>query len=212
MKQFVEYGSIAIFVAVFFLTDKNIYHATTALMASYTIGLLLLWMKEKTLSKTHIAMWVFLIIFGGLTLYLKDDRFIKAKPTIANWVIGIAFLLSPRFSEKSIIQRMLDSSVILEPKKWQQLNLMWVGFFFISGLANILVAMYYPLDLWVKFKFIGLMGMTLVFSILQGVWLFKNAEFIEDVDVDENGTADDNAIAINSNELTDASNNSQVNS
>lgn len=180
MKHIVEYGSIALFVAVFFLTDKNIYPATAALMASYTLGLLFLWFKDKKLTKTHIAMWLFLMVFGGLTLYLQDDRFIKWKPTIANWVIGLAFLTSPYFAEKSIIQKMLGDSVKMEDKKWKSLNLMWVAFFFVSGLANIYVALNYPLDLWVKFKFIGLMGMTFVFSILQGIWLYKNADFIDD--------------------------------
>lgn len=182
MKQLAEYGPIAIFVAVYFMTGKNIYTATTALMISYSIGMVLIWLKEKTLSRTHQALWAFLIIFGGLTLYLQDDRFIMWKPTIANWAIGAAFLGSQYFAKQSLIQKMFGESVKLSDTKWKTLNWMWVAFFFVSGLANIYVAYNFPQDFWVKFKFVGLIGFTILFSILQGIWLYKNGELIEDDD------------------------------
>lgn len=180
MKSFAEYGPLAIFFAVFFMAGKDIYLATIALMISYSIGMLLLWRLEGKLSRMHQIMWLAIMIFGGLTIFLKNELFIKWKPSIANWAIGSAFLGSHFIGKQPLIQSMMGSSIKLDDKDWKTLSWMWISFFIICGLLNLYVAYNFPTDFWVKFKVFGLIGLTIVFSILQGFWLVKKGEFIED--------------------------------
>jgi intracellular septation protein len=115
-------------------------------------------------------------VFGGLTLLVHDATFIKWKPTIVNWLFAAAFLGSQFMKGPSIIQRMLGENVTLEPRDWTRLNLMWVAFFAFSGVLNLWVAFNFDEATWVNFKLFGLMGITLVFALLQGVWIARKAE------------------------------------
>ncbi len=76
----------------------------------------------------------------------------------------------------TIIQRMLGENVTLEAADWRRLNMMWVGFFVLAGALNLYVAYNYDEATWVNFKLFGLMGLTLVFALLQGVWIARKAE------------------------------------
>jgi len=180
MKQLAEYGPLAIFFAAFFLSGKDIYFATIALMISYSIGMLVLYKLEGKLSRMHQIMWLVIMLFGGLTVFFKNELFIKWKPTIANWAIGTAFLGSHFIGKQPLIKTMMSSTVALEEKKWITLSWLWIVFFIVCGVLNILVAYNFSTEAWVKFKVFGLFGLTILFSILQGIWLFKNGEFKED--------------------------------
>jgi len=122
------------------------------------------------------------MLFGGLTVFLRNELFIKWKPSIANWAFAAAFLWSHRFAQQPLIQTALGKVVNLKPKDWLSLSWFWIIFFTLVGIANLYVAYTYDTEFWVKFKVIGLMGATLVFSVLQGIWLMKKGEFIEDSD------------------------------
>jgi intracellular septation protein len=119
------------------------------------------------------------IVFGGVSLLLNNDLIFKWKPTVLNWAFGLAFLASQFIGEKPLIQRLLQSlateGIALSARDWRTLNQMWVGFFMVSGAANIYVAYNFPENIWVNFKLFGLMGMTLVFVLLQGLWLSRRA-------------------------------------
>jgi intracellular septation protein len=119
---------------------------------------------------------VLVLVFGGLTLLVHDATFIKWKPTIVNWLFAVAFLVSQFMKGPSIIQRMLGENVTLESADWKRLNLMWVAFFAVSGVLNLWVAYNFDEATWVNFKLFGLMGLTLVFALLQGVWIARKAE------------------------------------
>jgi intracellular septation protein len=104
---------------------------------------------------------------------------------VLNWVFAAAFFLSIFIGEKNLVERMMGSQLDLPDFVWTRLNLSWVAFFIISGLANLYVAFYYDLEAapdirmetWVDFKLFGLMGLTIIFVILQALYL---ARFIQE--------------------------------
>jgi intracellular septation protein len=112
-------------------------------------------------------------VLGGATLFFHDEMFIKWKPTIINWLFAAVFWGSHYIGKDPIIKRMMNSQVNLPSDVWARLNMSWVGFFFISGVANIYVAYHFTTNAWVNFKLFGVLGMTFFFVILQAVYLSR---------------------------------------
>jgi len=139
------------------------------------------WLKTRAVEKMHIFSLVLITVLGGITIAFGDPAFIQWKPTVLNWVFAAAFLLSQYVGKKSLVHRMMGSQLTLPEAVWKKLNLSWVGFFFVSGLANIYVAFYYAteldektrMDTWVNFKLFGLLGLTFIFVIAQALYLAK---------------------------------------
>jgi intracellular septation protein len=135
----------------------------------------------KKVEKMPIITLVLLVIFGGATLLLKDPLFIQWKPSVINGLFGIGFLLSQFIGSKPLVQRLMSQAVAIEDDSvWEKLNLSWVFFFAISGLANIIVApaidpfnLQFSESTWVDFKLFGLMGMTIAFVIGQAFYLAR---------------------------------------
>jgi len=131
-------------------------------------------------------------VLGGITIILADPAFIQWKPTVLNWVFAAAFFLSIFIGEKNLVERMMGSQLDLPDYVWTRLNLSWVAFFVISGTANLYVAFYYDVDAlpdvrmetWVNFKLFGLMGLTIIFVILQAIYL---ARFLQEEEEEETG-------------------------
>ena len=114
---------------------------------------------------------VLVLVFGGLTLWIHDEAFIKWKVTVVNWLLAAGFLVSQFVGERPVVQRMMDGNITLERPLWLRLNSMWAGFFFILGAINLFVMFNFSTDAWAKFKVFGVIGLTLVFALLQGMWL-----------------------------------------
>ncbi len=167
---------IAFFVAYKF---AGIYVATAVLIVGVLTQTAVSWIRFRKVSPMLLASAVLVLVFGGLTLYLHNATFIKWKPTIVNWLFAAAFLASQFGRGKSAIQRMLGENVALPAADWTRLNLAWVAFFSISGALNIYVAYHYPEATWVNFKLFGLMGLTLLFALVQGVWIARRADQAE---------------------------------
>jgi intracellular septation protein len=135
----------------------------------------------RKVEKMPLITLALLLVFGGATLALKDPVFIQWKPTVINWMFALVFIGSHLIGDKPLIQRMMSHAIDIEDKKiWVQLNLAWVGFFVVSGIANLIVApaidpfgLQFSEDTWVDFKLFGLMGMTVAFVIAQAFFLAK---------------------------------------
>lgn len=173
-------------VILFFIAFKtyDIYIATAVAIAASVIQISFVYFKNKKIDKMHIITLSLIIILGGATLILHDETFIKWKPSIVNWGFALAFFASHFIGKKPIIRRMLDETIQLPSHAWNMLSNMWIVFFIFSGVANIYVAYNYDTDTWVNFKLFGLMGLTLVFIIIQGIYIsrfFKNNEDKEKV-------------------------------
>ena len=127
--------------------------------------------------KVEPMLWISLaviVVFGSLTLYLRNEMFIKWKPTILYWIFG-AILLYGRATNRNFIQSLLGGQIVMEKRGWHIMQWSWIGFFFVTGIVNLLVAYTCSTDTWVNFKLFGLMGLTLVFTIGIGVFMTKHA-------------------------------------
>ena len=171
-------------VIAFFVAYKlaDIYVATGVLIVGVLAQTLWSWIKHRKVSPMLLTSAVLVLVFGGLTILVHDKTFIQWKPTIVNWLFAAAFLVSQYMKGPSIVQRLMGESVKLEDADWRRLNLMWVAFFLVAGAANLYVAFNYSEATWVNFKLFGLMGLTLVFALAQGLWIAKRAEALEPAD------------------------------
>lgn len=126
--------------------------------------------------KVDAMLWVSLaiiVVFGGATIYFRDDTFIKWKPTILYWCFGLALLVSQLVMKKNLIRVMMEKQVSLPEPIWPRLNLAWIAFFAVMGALNLYIAFHYPLDTWVNFKMFGSMGLMFAFIIGQSLFLSK---------------------------------------
>lgn len=165
-------------VIAFFVAYKlaGIYVATAVLIVGVLAQTAVSWIRHRKVSGMLLTSAVLVLVFGGLTLLVHDATFIKWKPSIVNWLFAAAFLGSQFLRGPTIIQRMLGENVVLDAASWRRLNLMWVAFFVFAGALNLYVAYRYDEATWVNFKLFGLMGLTLVFAVLQGVWIARKSE------------------------------------
>lgn len=164
-------------ILLFFFAYKffGIFTATAVAIAA-TVGQVgLVWFKSRKIEKMHVVTLAMIFLFGGATLLLKDETFIKWKPTVINWLFGLAFLASQLFTRKPIIERMMGSTLQLPSAIWNRLNLLWVVFFLGLGFANLFVIYRYDTNTWVNFKLFGMLGLTLLFVILQAIYLARHA-------------------------------------
>jgi intracellular septation protein len=165
-------------VIAFFVAYKvaGIYVATAVLIVGVLAQTAVSWIRHRKVSGMLLTSAALVVIFGGLTLAIHDATFIKWKPTVVSWLFAAAFLASQFMSGPTIIQRMLGENVALEAADWNRLNFMWVLFFVIEGVLNIWVAYRFDEATWVNFKLFGLMGLTLLFALAQGVWIARRSE------------------------------------
>lgn len=129
--------------------------------------------------KVDGMLWVSLglvVLFGGMTLFFRDETFIKWKPTVLYWLFAGVLLFSAAVLRKNLIRKMLAEQVALPEPLWARLNLAWVAFFALMGVANLFIAFNYPTDIWVNFKLFGGMGLMFAFIIAQGLWLARYVE------------------------------------
>ena len=169
MQLFIDYLPILAFFGAYFYRD--IYFATAVLMVVMPIVLLAQWLLTRKLNRIYLASTVLVLLLGGATLMFRNPQFLFWKPTVLNWVIAVVFLGSQFVGTMPIVQRMLGSAAQLTQEQWQRLNLIWVSFFLIVGAINLYVAYTFSEATWVKFKLFGMLGLTLLFVVIQTVWL-----------------------------------------
>jgi intracellular septation protein len=159
---------IAFFVAYKF---ADIFVATGVLIAAVLVQTTVQWIRHRKVSSMVLISAALVLVFGGLTLWIHDEAFIKWKVSIVNWLFAAGFLISQFVGERPMIQRMLEGNVTLDRPLWIRLNLMWAAFFLALGFINLYVMFNFSTDAWAKFKVFGVIGLTLVFALLQGLWL-----------------------------------------
>jgi len=165
-------------VILFFIAYKlaGIYIATGVAIAATFAQIGWLWLKGR---KIDTMLWVSLVIitvFGGLTLALHDETFIKWKPTVLYWTFAIVLLAGSLLFRKNLMRALLSGQMELPETAWRTLNWSWIGFFLFMGVANLFVAFNFSTDDWVNFKLFGGMGLMLVFVLGQGLLLSKHLE------------------------------------
>ena len=162
-------------ILFFFLAYKffDIYVATAVAISSTVAQVAVIWFNTRKVATMQLVTMAIIIVFGGLTLYLQDETFIKWKPTVVNWLFAGAFLATQFVGERTAIERMMGSALTLPGQIWRRLNLGWVVFFFSLGCANLYVMSHFDSDTWVNFKLFGMLGLTVAFIILQTLFLSR---------------------------------------
>jgi len=166
MKQLFEFFPLIVFFAVYYKSDKDLYLSIAAVIIATIISLIALYVKERKVSTMMLVSTIILIIFGGLSLFLKNEMFFKMKPTIINALFAV-ILIGSSLIKKPVLKYLLNSSMQLSEQGWSLMNKMWATFFIFLAILNEIVWRTQSTDTWVNFKVFGIMGITIVFTILQ---------------------------------------------
>ena len=173
MKFLFDLFPVVLFFVAFKLAD--IYVATATAIAATFVQVAWLKLRRKRVEPMLWSSLAIIVVFGGATLLLQDETFIKWKPTVLYWLFA-AVLGGASIAGRNLIRAMLSEHMQLPELVWSRLNLSWIAFFAFMGALNLYVAYNYSTDLWVNFKLFGGMGLMLAFVIGQGLYLAKYVE------------------------------------
>jgi intracellular septation protein len=163
-------------IVVFFLLYKlaGIYVATAAFIVAASIQMGYYWLRHHRIEKLPLITFILGLVMGGATLLFHNELFIKWKPTAIYWVLALFFGGSQWFAKKTLLQSMIGNKIDLPRMIWLRLNMSWAVFFTLMGIVNLYVAYHYDTNTWVDFKLFGMLGLTLVFVIIQGFCLNRH--------------------------------------
>lgn len=174
MKMLADLFPVILFFIAYQLYD--IYVATMVAIVAAAVQVAYYKIRYGKVENIQLVTLGLLVVFGGLTLALRDPTFIKWKPTVVNWLFAVAFLGSQLFLQRSLLRRMMDHAVTMPDSAWTRLNMAWVLFFFVMGVVNLYVAYSFSEQIWVNFKLFGFLGLTLLFLLAQGFYLARHME------------------------------------
>ncbi|CBA31332.1 septation protein A [Cronobacter turicensis] len=172
MKQLLDFLPLIVFFVFYKLHD--IFWATGALIVATALAVIFSWYKYRKVEKMTLVTFVLVAVFGGLTIYFHNAEFIKWKVTIIYALFAGALLIGQWVMKKPLIQSMLGKEITLPPHAWSRLNIAWALFFIFCGLLNIYVAFWLPEAVWMNFKVFAIPGLTLVFTLLSGVYIYRH--------------------------------------
>jgi intracellular septation protein len=156
-------------------TLKPIIVATGGFVVATIISLILTFVLMRKLPIMPLVSGFFIIIMGGLTIYLNDDTFIKLKPTIVNILFGTVLLVGLKFNQ-IFLKIILEEGIHLTEIGWRGLTVRWGGFFYFLALINEIVWRSFSTDQWVTFKVWGVMPLTILFVMFQIKFIMKHIE------------------------------------
>ncbi|PHS77052.1 MAG: septation protein A [Rhodospirillaceae bacterium] len=164
LKLLLEAGPLVVFFIV--NAKMGIFTATAVFMVVTILSLGYSYFKLKRLPTLPLIGGAFIMVFGGLTIVLEDDTFIKLKPTIVNTLFSAA-LFTGLAIKKNFLKTALESAMSLDDEGWRILAWRWAFFFLLLAVMNEIVWRTQTTDMWVNFKVFGVMPLTLVFSLTQ---------------------------------------------
>ena len=134
------------------------------------------WLKARG-KKVDLMLWISLglvVVLGGLTVWLHSETFIKWKPTGLYWAMGLSLLISQTLMGKNLLKLMIGEQMQLPEVVWARLGFAWVAFFAAMGVLNLWVAYNFSTDAWVNFKLFGGIGLMLLFTLAQGLYISRH--------------------------------------
>jgi intracellular septation protein len=164
LKLALELGPLGVF---FFANARyDLFTATAVFMVATLIALSVSWWLTRKLAIMPVITGVVVLIFGGLTLFLQDETFIKMKPTIVNVLFGATLLIGLLFG-RALLGYVFDSVFRLDEEGWRKLTFRWGIFFFVLAALNEIMWRSFSTDTWVTFKVFGIMPLTIAFTLTQ---------------------------------------------
>ena len=127
--------------------------------------------------KIDMMLWmtfVLVVVLGGATIWFHNANFIKWKPSVLYWGMGLAFWVSQTIFRKNLLQTLIGEQLELPPTIWQRLNFIWIAFFAFMGLLNLYVAYSFSMSTWFTFKAFGATALMLLFMLAQGFYLSRH--------------------------------------
>ena len=160
--------------AFFFSNAKfGIMTGTAVFMVAIVVSLLVSWHVERRVPIMPVVGAGFVLVFGGLTLWLNDDLFIKIKPTLVNLLLA-AVLFIGHAMRRNVMKHVLGTVLNLDDEGWRTLGLRWAFFFLLLAGLNEAVWRTLSTDDWVNFKVFGIMPLTLLFSMVQAPFIMRH--------------------------------------
>lgn len=164
-------------LVLFFIALKlgDIYVATWVAIVASIVQILWLKTTHKKIDSSTWLSLIIIIVFGGATIYLQDETFIKWKPTVLYWLFATILLGGKLFFKKNLIQQLIGSQLQMPETAWNKMNISWAIFFLIVGIINAYVAFsgHFTTEQWGTFKVFGMTLLLIVFAVGQSLWLSK---------------------------------------
>ncbi len=168
MKVLLDFLPIVLFFGAYKFYD--IYAATAVLMAATVIQTAALYVMERKVTTIQKITLTLILVFGALTLWLQDERFIKWKPTVLYAAIALALTVAVWVFKKSFLKAMLGAQIELPDRVWMRLNIAWIVYCVFMAVLNAYVATAFSTEAWVNFKLWGYV-FPIVFLVGQGFYI-----------------------------------------
>lgn len=172
LKLALDLGPLLLFF--FANTRWGIFAATGVFMAASLVSLGVTYALVRRIATMPLVSVIVVMVFGGLTLYLHDDLFIKLKPTII-YSLFAAVLLGGLLTGRSLLALVLDSMFQLTEDGWRKLTLRWGLFFVVMAILNEIVWRSVSTDAWVAFKTFGFVPLTIAFAVAQTPLMIRHS-------------------------------------
>jgi intracellular septation protein len=172
VKFLYDFFPVILFFVAFKVSDIFVATAVAIAAAIAQIGWTLA--RRRKVTNMQWVSFVIIVLFGGATLLLRDETFIKWKPTVLYWLAGVVFLGGLAFKTNLVKAVMSEGGLELAEPIWTKLCVAWGVFFLFKGTLNLWVAYNYSTETWVNFKLFGGMGLMLAFVIAQALWLSRH--------------------------------------
>lgn len=169
MKLISDFLPIVLFFIAYEVRD--IYFATAVAIAASVVLIAWTALRGRRVEPMQWATLLIIVVFGGLTLLLRDETFIKWKPTVLYGLFAAVLAGGRMMFGRNLVRSVMGKQLALPEPVWHRLNLAWIAFFVAMAALNLAVAYRFPTDVWVDFKLFGTMGLTIAFVIAQALWL-----------------------------------------
>ena len=171
MKQLLDF----IPLILFFVTYKlgGVREAAIVLVIATIAQLIILKWKYGAIEKQQKVMAGAVVFFGLLTAYFNELRYLQWKVTLINGLFAVVLLVAQFQFNTPLVKKLLGKDIQLPEKAWNRLNLGWATFFIICMLTNIYISQNMSEEAWVDFKSFGLIGMTLIATLISGAYIYR---------------------------------------
>jgi len=192
MKFLFDFLPIILFFAAFKLADTHadaavvgpveapVLLATIVVIAATLLQIALFLAARRRVDTMLWVTFALVSVLGGATVWFHNPTFIKWKPSALYWAMAVVFLASQTLFGKNLLKALVGEQIELPEPIWKRLNLAWIAFFVLMGVANLYVAYHYSTSTWASFKVFGLTGMMLVFMLAQGFAVARHVEIADE--------------------------------
>jgi intracellular septation protein len=175
MNSFIKLILEILPLIIFFTLYKQygIIYGTTGVLIATIVAQVITYYFEKKCSVIQLIATAVLVIFGSITIFSGDSKFIKLKPTIINLIFALILFIGT-LKQRGLLKHIFSNAITMEEKHWIVLSQRWACFFLCVAILNEIIWRNFPEDIWVQFKVFGILGLTFLFLLTQLKFMNKN--------------------------------------